>query len=118
MRTSLLKVEGIYSREIKNFVWRVENRNEKRKEKFDILICVALNHDYEKPQFYIFTSKEAFSVEDVSIPRFTGVKKKIHIFENEEAYRNAIACKPAYVTKYERQINTNLKKFFGRWDKV
>ena len=79
VKTSLLKNEGVYpDKSILFWGWRVENINQKKTNKFDFLIGVALNDHFSKPKFYIFTHKEAFSVGDTLIGRFSNIKKKIH----------------------------------------
>src|SRR3989338_3804186 len=112
VRTSLWKNEGVYPDEtIRFWGWRVENMNQKKSEKFDYLIGIGLDDDFNKPKFYIFTYKEAFSVGDTMIGRFNNIKKKIHLFENKRVYQKAVKLKPVLVTPYERRINLNQSKF-------
>jgi hypothetical protein len=118
VRTSLLKNEGLYPEPIRFFGWRVKNRNQKKEDKFDIMIGVGLNEAFEKPQFYIFTYDEAFSVEDVEIGRFGNVQKKIHLFQNGKMFKESIKSRPRFVTRGERYINRHPLKFKDRWDKV
>lgn len=118
VRTSLLKNEGIFPKGINFFGWRVENRNQKKKKKFDFLVCVALDDSWLKPKFYIFSYKEAFSVGDVQISRFRNVKKKIQLFENINIFKKALKLEPKLITKYERYINKNPHKFLDTWDKI
>jgi hypothetical protein len=118
VRTSLSKNEGLYPDGIEFFGWRVENRNAKKKKKFDIMVGVALDGDFIKPKFYVFTHKEAFSVEDVNIGRFKNIKKKIHVFTRKNIYKKAVEQKPELVTKYERYINENQSKFLNKWKKI
>lgn len=118
VRTSLLKNEGLYPENIKFYGWRVKNRNQKKEEKFDMMIGVALDGTFTKPKFYIFTYKEAFLVDDVNIGRFKNVQKKIHLFENQIAYKKAVKSKPALVTKFERYINEHQSEFLDKWNKI
>ncbi len=119
VRTSLWKNEGVYpDKSIRFWGWKVESRNQKKQEKFDYLIGVGLTDDFSKPQFYIFTYKQAFSVGNTLIRRFSNIKKKIHLFENKRAYRKAIKLRPALVTPYERRINLKKSKFLNRWEKI
>lgn len=118
VRTSLLKNEGIYPKGINFYGWRVKDREAHKEDKFDILICVALDDTFKKPRFYIFTKKEAFSVGDVHIGRFPRIQKKINLFENIEAYKKAIKVKPELVTKFERYFNLNSRLFLNKWDKL
>jgi len=118
VRTSLLKNEGLYPEDVLFFGWRVKNRNQKKEGKFDIMIGVALDETFKKPKFYIFTHDEAFSVQDVDIGRFKNVQKKIHLFESETAYKEAIRSKPKLVTKYERHINEHQSDFLNGWEKI
>ena len=130
VKTSLLKNEGIYSDKTIHFWgWTVEgrsqkktkkvkNKNRKKIKKFDYLIGVALNDDFSKPKFYIFTYEEAFEVGDVEIGRFKSVKKKIHLFENKRTYQKALKLKPKLVTKFERKINLYPSLFLNKWRKI
>ena len=119
VRTSLLKNEGVYPNEaIRFWGWRVEDRNQKKAKKFDYLIGVALDDNFSKPKFYIFSYEEAFSVGNVKIGRFKNVKKKVHLFENKMAYKKALKLKPNLITPYERQINLNPYKFLNKWNKI
>jgi hypothetical protein len=118
VRTSLLKNEGLYPEDIKFFGWRVKNRNQKKDDKFDILIGVALDETFRKPKFYIFTHQEAFSVEDVDIGRFKNVQKKIHLFETPRAYKEAVSSNLNLVTEYERYINEHQTEFRDKWEKI
>lgn len=119
VRTSLLKNEGIFKDPKMQFYgWRVQNRNQKKEQKFDYLIGVALDDKFLKPKFYIFTYKEAFSVGDVLIGRFNNVKKKISLFKNKVTFKKALEQNPKYVTKFERHINQNPKRFLEKWKKI
>ncbi|TAK08454.1 hypothetical protein EPO44_02605 [bacterium] len=119
VRTSLLKNEGVYSdKTIRFWGWRVEGRNQKRSEKFDYLVAVGLNGDFSKPKFYVFSYKEAFSVGDVAMGRFTNVKKKIHLFENAAAYKKALKLNPNLITPFERKINQDPPRFADKWSKI
>ncbi len=118
VRTSLPKNEGLYPENVRFFGWRVKNRNQKKEVKFNIMIGVALDETFKNPKFYIFTHKEAFSVQDVEMGRFKSVQKKIHLFESKESYKEAIKSKPNLVTKYERYINEHQSEFLNRWDKI
>jgi len=130
VKTSLLKNEGVYSdKTIYYWGWTVErrsqkktkkakNKNRKKIRKFDYLIGVALNDDFSKPKFYIFTYEEAFKVGDVEIGRFKSVKKKIHLFKNRKVYEKVSELKPTLVTPFERKINCHPSKFLNKWDKI
>jgi len=119
VRTSLLKNEGVFPNGINFYGWRVENRNQKKSEKFDYLICIALDDNFVKPRFYIFTYQEAFKVGNVNIGRFGNVKKKIQLFENKQTYRNALKSKQSYlITEYEQYINRNPSYFQNKWKKI
>jgi len=118
VRTSLLKNEGIYPRGINFYGWRVKDREARKEDKFDILVCVALVDTFKKPKFYIFTKKEAFSAGDVHIGRFPRIQKKITLFENLVAYKKAVKTKPELVTKFERYFNLNSKVFLNKWNKL
>jgi len=118
VRTSLLKNEGIYPKGINFYGWRVKDRGARREDKFDILVCVALDDSFTKPKFYVFTKEEAFSAGDVHIGRFPRIQKKITLFENRVAYQEAIKAKPKLVTKFERYFNQNSRVFLDKWSKL
>ena len=117
VRTSLLKNEGLYPQDIMFYGWRVLEHKQSE-DKFDYLIGVAMDENFEKPNFYIFTQKEALSVEDVKINRFQKIKKKIHIFQNLNDLKKAKETRPQITTEYEMYINRNLNEFLDRWDKI
>ena len=118
VRTSLLKNEGLYPNGINFYGWRVENREQKKDNKYDFLVCVSIPPSFRKPRFFIFTKEEAFKVGDVSLGRFGTVKKKIHFFENSACFKRARSGKPKHVTQYERYINDNPHKFENCWNKI
>lgn len=119
VRTSLWKNEGVYpDKTIRFWGWRVENRNQKKSEKFDYLIGVGLNDDFTRSRFHIFTYKEAFSVGDTIIGRFNNIKKKIHLFENKTSYKKALRLRPKLITTFERKINMNPSQFLDKWNKI
>lgn len=119
VRTSLPKNEGVYPDEkIRFWGWRVENRNQKKIEKFDYLVGVALDDNFEKPKFYIFSYKEAFRVGDTIEGRFKNIKKKIHLFKNKRMYFKALKLKPRLITPFERQINNRPSLFLNKWNKI
>lgn len=118
VRTSLLKNEGIYDKSINFFGWRIQSWGQKKVNKFDILVCVALDETFVKPKFYILTCKEALDVDDVHIPRYPNIKKKICLYENLNAFNAAIKTKPTLVTRSERIFNRSAHKFLDRWDKI
>ena len=118
VKTSLLKNEGLYPEGINFYGWRVKNRDQKKDNKFDFLVGISLDDSFTKPKFYIFTRKEAFKVGDVKLGRFNGIQKKITIFENIKAMKNAVKAKPKYVTEYEKYINKNQTKFLNKWGKI
>ncbi|ATZ61281.2 MAG: hypothetical protein BME93_04080 [Methanosarcinales archaeon Met12] len=116
IRTSTLKNEGLYPKDVKYWGWTVKEWD-KQEIEYDILVGVALNDDFVGAQFYIFTREEALLIDDIRIKRFKNVQNKIHLFESEEAYRKAIE-KPKIVTKYERYINENKSEFLCKWAKI
>ena len=119
VRTSLLKNEGLYPKGIDFYGWRVKDRSQRTEKKFDILVCVALPKNFRKPKYYIFTHLEAFKVGDVQIGRFPNVQKKINIFKDQKAFEKAVRSKKrSFVTRYERHINRNIRRFRNAWDKL
>ena len=82
------------------------------------MVGVALDDTFTRPKFYIFTHKEAFSVDDVDIGRFKNVQKKIHLFKNLGIYKEAMESKPSLITKYEKHINKHREEFLNKWNKI
>jgi len=118
VRTSLLKNEGVYPKDILFYGWRVETKGEKTPFPFDVLIGVALKKDFSDPQFYLFTKKELLQLQKVNMSRFKNVRRKIHLFPDTLTLKKAIAAKPEIVTWFERQINRKRNKYLNRWDVV
>ena len=114
VRSSLLKNEGIYPKDIMFYGWRIKDRG--REGKYDYLVCVALDGGLTDPRFYIFTRDEAVKAGDVKIPRFGEVQKKLHLFRSIEEMEKAIEEKPDYVTEWEREVNRNREKYENRWE--
>ncbi len=119
VKTSVLKKEGVYSEVVLYFGWKVESWNQKKKNKYDVLVCVAMNDCFKKHDFYIFSREDISRLDSVpKVGRFTSVKKKIHLFENKKGFQKAVKEKPAYVTSLERVINKNPQRFRNQWDKI
>ncbi len=118
VKTSLLKNDGLYPEGINFWGWRVKTRGQKRDEKFDFLICVALDQNFKSPKFYIFSYKEAYSAADVNMGRFKSVQKKINLFESKKALRKAEESKPKYVTDLDRLVTRRPSKFLDKWNKL
>jgi hypothetical protein len=113
VRSSLLKNEGIYSKDVMFYGWRIKDRG--KEEKYDFLICVAIDEGLTNPKFYIFTKDEAMKAGDVNIPRFRKVQKKLHLFRTLEEMNKAIEERPNFVTEWEREVNKNQDKYKERW---
>ena len=118
VRTSLLKNEGLYPKDIDFFGWRVKTKNQKKDHKFDILIGIALPGSFKVPKFYLFTHKETEKLDIVTGGRFSNIATKIHLFKNQEILKKAIKAKPKHVTRFERYINRNPEKFLNQWSKI
>lgn len=124
VKTSLLKNEGEYPNRnrIKFWGWKVENKNQKKRNKFDYLVCVALDNSFLKPKFYIFTHEQAFNVGDIPTGykgRFNNIKKKIHLFKNKRIYEEALKSeKSKLITPYEEKINQRQSQFLNKWKKI
>ena len=114
VRSSLLKNEGIYPKDIMFYGWRIKDRDSE--VKYDYLVCVAFDEELTNPRFYIFTRDEALQAGDVSIPRFKKVQKKLHLFRSVEEMERAIKERPKYVTEWERYVNLNSGKYEDRWE--
>ena len=114
VRSSLLKNEGIYPKDIMFYGWRIKNSNSK--VKYDYLVCVAFDERLTNPRFYVFTRDEALQAGDVSIPRFRNVQKKLHLFRSLEEMEKAVEERPSYVTEWERHVNRSRDKYEDRWE--
>lgn len=116
VRSSFLKNEGIYPKPIQYYGWTVLRAKEKH-PKYDILICVTLDKSLKNPAFYVFDNNDVEKIGEVKL-WMKGVKKKIHLFNDEESYQNAKSTEPKLITEYEKYINENPDKFLDRWDKI
>ena len=113
VRSSLLKNEGIYPKDVMFYGWRI--KDEGKEVKYDYLVCVAFDEELANPRFYIFTKDEALQAGDVDIPRFKKVQKKLHLFRSIEEMEKAVRERPKYVTKWERKVNLNRSRYEDRW---
>jgi len=114
VRSSLLKNEDIYPKDIMFYQWRIKDRDSE--VKYDYLVCVAFDEGLTNPRSYVFTRDEALQAGDVSIPRFKKVQKKLHLFRSIEEMERAIKERPKYVTEWERYVNLNSGKYENRWE--
>jgi hypothetical protein len=119
VKTSLLKNDGLYDKQLQFWGWTVKRANQKDNRKFDILVGVTLNKDWKVEGFYIFNFDEAYTQNcDVTITRYPSIMKKIHIFQNERDFSSAQQISPNEVTELEERIILNKKDFLNRWDKI
>jgi hypothetical protein len=119
VKTSLLKNDGLYDKQIQFWGWTVQRAGLKDKNKFDYLIGVALNQTWNKPAFYIFTFEEAFTKNpDIKIKRYPSIRKKIHIFQNERDLSIAKKASPLEVTDLECNIISNPFDYADQWNKI
>jgi len=85
VKTSTLKNDGLYDKQMKLWGWTVSRINQKKEYKFDILIGVALDDTWKNPKYYVFTYDEAYVKNtNIELKRFKNIQKKIHIFQNEK----------------------------------
>lgn len=120
VRTSNLKNNGEYDKSIKFWGWTVEKRGTTRKPKFDFLICVAFKENYKKPDFYIFTKKEAFKNRVINMAHLRNVKRTIHLFPDRDVYRRALRDKKNHnlAKNTGKIINLHREDFSNRWEKI
>jgi hypothetical protein len=86
-------------------------------ERFDYLVCVALNDGFSNPRYVIFTGEEAAALPTEEeahrggTTRFDGTEEKtFHLFNKEDEQRQP--------SETLRKINENIKNYEGRWDKI
>jgi len=116
VRSSLLKNEGLYPKDVRFFGWRIKKRG--KEVGFDYLLCVAFDDDLANPKIYLFTKEEALKAGDVEIPRFKGVQKKLHLFRSHQEMEKAVRYNPRIVSNWEVEVN-KLKhefEFEKRWE--
>jgi hypothetical protein len=114
----LLKNESGYPKNALYYSWRIKNWGQKKEKKFDFLIGLAMDDAFVNPKFYIFTYDEANSVDDVHIPHFTNVRKKICIFKNKKSLTETKNLSPKLITKPEIFINEHQKLYLNKWNKI
>jgi len=114
VRTSTLKNEGLYPKQIMFHGWRIQDQKEDDVS-YDFLVCVALDENLENPEFYLFTREEVRKAGNVEIQRFANVKKKLHLFRTVHELQEAVR-KPGYVTDWEKQVNDRKQFFRDRWE--
>jgi len=118
VRTSLLKDEGIFSKEKKilNYGWRLKEKG--RDVKFDYVICVALDErNVENSKCYVLTKSEVEKAPSIEVGRFKKVEKRLWIYRDLQTMNEAKRDKPKYVPKWEENININKDKYLleNRW---
>jgi hypothetical protein len=124
VKTSTLKFDRLYNKQIEFWGWTVKKarKNDKQKideQRFDFLVGVALYESWENPEFYVFTFEEAYTKNfDVYVEQYPSIQKKIHIFKNEQDLLNAIEFSHNKVTNQECHINRNKSKFLNQWAKI
>ncbi|MDO8873593.1 MAG: hypothetical protein Q7V05_12830 [Methanoregula sp.] len=124
VKTSLPKNDGLYDKKIEFYGWTVKRTNKsddqnKDEQKFNFLIGVALDHSWENPDFYVFTFEEAYSNNsDVKIARYPSIRKKLHLFLNEDDFNMAKKICPYEITDQEYYFNHTKSVFLDAWDKL
>ena len=119
VKTSLLKNEGLYDKQVQFWGWTVQRADQKNNNKFDYLIGVALDSTWKKPTFYIFTFEEAFTKNsDINMKRYPSIRKKIHIFQNEQDLNNTKKKCPLEITDLECKIISNPFDYANQWNKI
>jgi len=115
VKTSRFKSDDSKFKELSYYGWVVEKKNQKNKNKFDVLVCVALNGDYEKPLFYVFTHEEAFHVEEANNKRYTSLRKRIILFKEPDTFNQSVKDKNL-LEGTNLELNLNPLKYNNKWD--
>ncbi len=119
VKTSTLKNEGLYDKQVKLWGWTVSRVGQKKEHKFDILLGVALDDSWRKPEYYIFNYDEAYvNNSNVQLKRFKSIQKKIHIFEDKKDLVHAQSISPNEITEREVYFNLHKSEFLNGWDKI
>lgn len=119
VKTSTLKNDGLYDKKMKLWGWTVSRVNQKKEQKFDFLIGVALDDKWKTPVFYVFDYYEAYlKNSNVTLKHFSSIQKKIHIFQNENDLKTAQSLSSSQITDQEVYINLHNSEFIERWDKI
>jgi hypothetical protein len=108
VRTSLLKDEGLFSKEerIRNYGWRLKDKG--KEMKFDYVFCVALDKKkLDNSRCYVLTKDEAEKAPSLEFKRFKKVEKRLWIYVDLATMKKAKIDKPEYVPKWEEEINRN-----------
>jgi hypothetical protein len=105
VKTSSLKNESLYPEGIDFWGWSVPSE----RKKFTTLICIALDKDLA-PTFYSFSRDQALSVPDVDLG-WLGVRKKIHLFRDQDTYRQACAARPELLSDLEEKLNEHRERY-------
>jgi DNA polymerase/3'-5' exonuclease PolX len=122
VRTSLLKDEGIFSKEKKilNYGWRLKDKN--KDIKFDYMVCVALDieRDIENSKCFVLTQQEVAEAPSIEISRFSKVEKRLWIFQDLDVMNEAKKDSPQYIHQWEENINRNKDQYLleTRWKKL
>jgi hypothetical protein len=110
VRTSQLKNEGLFTKPIELWGWRLKDVG--RELSFDFLICVALDdHRVEDSKCYLFTREEVDGAPKVEVPRFNRLEKKLWIFPSLQTMKYAQRDRPKYVPQWEKKINRNKNRY-------
>ncbi|MDE4907163.1 hypothetical protein L0665_00780 [Methanogenium marinum] len=119
VKTSTLKNDGFYDKNVDFWGWTVSRQGQKKEHKFDILIGVALDDSWRRPEYYIFNYEEAFiNNSNVELKRFKSIQKKIHIFQDENDLTVAQSVSPDGITENEGYFNRHKSEFLNGWDKI
>ena len=119
VKTSLFKKDRLYNNQVNFWGWTVKRSGQKKENKFDFLVGVALDESWIKPDFYIFSYEDAYTKNsDVKIQGYGNIERKINVFQEEQDFLSAINISPDQITEQERYINQNKSEFLSRWDKI
>ncbi|MDD5530472.1 MAG: hypothetical protein PHX21_10675 [bacterium] len=113
IRASSLKNENRFPAGINYFGWTVKHVG--KEVEYDIFIGIGFNNN--SALAYIFTSEEALKAENIGgFPQ--SVEKHISIFKDKNTFERALRTKPDRVSEFVKYVNTHLKKFYEKWDKI
>jgi hypothetical protein len=106
-----------------NYGWTIQRRGA-RKRNYNFLVCVGIHSLIEAldgPEFFVFTGSEALSSQDVDLPGYSSVQKKLHVFANLDDFNHVAEKleergKGYNITPWDRKVNKNLDDYRNAWD--
>lgn len=120
VRTSQLKSERCFPKNIMAWGWKLQPRNSRENKeptplKCDMITLVKLEDDWENYEFFMFSKEEVEKMDEVHYGGYQTVARSIYLFKNpmEEAIK---ADKYKMISKQCIEFNKNPEKHILNWD--